>query len=134
MVECPYCFQLYPIENIADHADLCIDDWVGEVDLPMQADSAQESDTEALHALEHRGDDVSLNEVLLKLIEDHVNKEGEARAIRVRRKCLWEDFKEARSKGKLSLTVQFRIIFIGEPAIDDGGPKREFLSGMYVSL
>ena len=33
MVECPHCFQLFPIENIADHADLCIDDTVGEIDL-----------------------------------------------------------------------------------------------------
>ena len=27
-----------------------------------------------------------------------------------------------------------KVTFIGEPAIDDGGPRREFFSGMYIQL
>jgi hypothetical protein len=125
MVECPHCFQFYSIENIADHAHLCIDDWVGEVVLPVQADSAQDSD-----AAEQMSD-VSLKDVLLSLIEDHVTKD-EGKTLCVRRRYLWEDFKAAKRKCKLSPSSKIRIIFIGEPAIDDGGPTREFLSSMYA--
>jgi hypothetical protein len=51
--------------------------------------------------------------------------------LNVRRKYIWSDFKESRSNGKVSPTDNVKIVFIGESAIDDGGPRREFFSGMH---
>ena len=126
MVECPHCFQLFPIENIADHADLCIDDTVGEIDL-QTVQEEYVSDLEDMLPVNGK----TLKKVVQKLVDEHVNTLEEAKSLRVRRKCLWEDYKAARSRGKLSPSRQIRIIFLGEPAIDDGGPKREFFSGKF---
>ena len=41
-VECLTCFLLFPISAIADHADTCIDVWVGDIggDADSQIDTA----------------------------------------------------------------------------------------------
>ena len=50
--------------------------------------------------------------------------------LNVRRKYIWSDFVESRSSGKVSPTDNVKIVFIGECAIDDGDPRREFFSGI----
>ena len=121
MVKCSHCFQLFPIENIADHADLCIDDTVGEIDLQtVQVEYISDSED----TLPVNG--ITLKKVVQKLVDEHVNTMEEAKSLRVRRKCLWEDYKAARSRGKLSRSRQIHIIFLGKPATNDGGPKRGF--------
>ena len=83
MVECPHCFQLFPIENIADHADLCIDDTVGEIDLQtVQVEYVSDSED----TLPVNG--ITLKKVVQKLVDEHVNTVEEAKSLRVRRKCL----------------------------------------------
>ena len=47
----------------------------------------------------------------------------------VRRKNIWDDLKKAARK-HIGPTNNLKIVFLGEPAIDDGGPKREFFSGV----
>ena len=47
----------------------------------------------------------------------------------LRRKCIRSDFTESRSIVKFHpLTKRSLIVFVGESAIDDGGPRREFLT------
>jgi hypothetical protein len=41
------------------------------------------------------------------------------------------DFKQAKEKWNLTANTPIRIVFLGEPAVDDGGPKREFFSGNF---
>jgi hypothetical protein len=54
--------------------------------------------------------------------------EHDVRRVTVRRKSLWQDYLRAR-KGNYNPKDAIKITFCGEPAIDDGGPKREFFSG-----
>jgi len=54
-------------------------------------------------------------------------KEDEIR-VTVRRKHLWSDFTRARNE-YFCPTNTVKGTFCGEPAIDDGGPKREFFTG-----
>ena len=44
----------------------------------------------------------------------------------VRRKHIFQDTLH-RLKSNIDLTKHLRINFVGEPAIDDGGPRREYL-------
>ena len=44
----------------------------------------------------------------------------------VRRNHLWEDALK-RFKSGLDFRKYVRVLFVGEPAVDDGGPLREFL-------
>ena len=50
--------------------------------------------------------------------------------LNIRRKHIWKDFKVAYQQGVVRPEDHVKIVFIGEPAIDDGGPRREFFSGM----
>ena len=54
-------------------------------------------------------------------------KDDEIR-VTVRRKHLWWDFTRARNE-YFCPTNTIKVTFCGEPAIDDGGPKREFFTG-----
>ena len=50
--------------------------------------------------------------------------------LKVRRNHMWSDFKETRIKQRVNTGDRLKIVYIGEPAIDDGGPRREFFSGI----
>ena len=63
----------------------------------------------------------------LKELSNHSIESGERIRLKVRRSCIWEDtvakMKRVRREGLSGLvTVQF----IGEPAVDEGGPRKEF--------
>mgnify|MGYP002804295901 CR=1 FL=1 len=75
----------------------------------------------------------SLKTVAQELADEHVKKEDQKR-LNVRRKDLWVDLKQACVKYKLDPSTPIRIVFLGEPAIDDGGPKREFFSGIALKI
>ena len=49
----------------------------------------------------------------------------------VRRKAIFQDYLETRRDPKRHFNPKgvLKVTFIGEPAIDDGGPRREFFSG-----
>ena len=61
------------------------------------------------------------------------NVQQEEIRVTVRRNHLWSDFSRARSDYYSPLNT-IKITFSGEPAIDDGGPKREFFSGGQVQF
>ena len=47
----------------------------------------------------------------------------------IRRNFIWDDYMEARERLWIKPENGVRIQFVGEAAIDDGGPTREFYSG-----
>ena len=48
----------------------------------------------------------------------------DVKRITIRRKFLWQDLKSAMST-KIQPKSTLRVAFSGEPAVDDGGPRRE---------
>ena len=49
--------------------------------------------------------------------------------ISVRRSSVFSDYMACRKKKWFKPKGTLKVTFIGEPAIDDGGPKREFFTG-----
>ena len=132
-IQCPTCFEYFSVHSIAEHADACVDVWIGDIE-----DSENDTDSDLPNSLldaqtvEVPGEVMSatsLKTVAQKLADEHIRKEDQKR-LNVRRKHLWVDFKQACVKYKLNLSTPIRIVFLGEPATDDGGPKREFFSGI----
>lgn len=124
-IECPTCQQLFPVSEIADHADACCDIWVGEVAFP---DSDPLPCSFELPQEQQRIDgDIPLKDVVSSLANSL--SENLVR-LNVRRKHMWSDFKEARIKQRVNPGDRLKIVYIGEPAVDDGGPRREFFSGI----
>ena len=52
--------------------------------------------------------------------------------VNIRRKHIWSDFKQARKKFNLVPSNKIKVVFLGEPAVDEGGPRREFFSGNLI--
>ena len=60
----------------------------------------------------------------------NLEKEGQRR-LTVRRKSIWEDFKdELLKRNRITPSSRIKVVFSGEPAVDDGGPRRELFSGI----
>ena len=133
-VECPTCFLLFPINSIADHADTCIDVWVGDIG---QEEWEGDADSPMDTALSTGKDDMpvvnetlSLKEIIPALLSNMSIKKPVR--LNIRRKHIWKDFKVAYQQGVVRPEDHVKIVFTGEPAIDDGGPRREFFSGMPI--
>ena len=128
-IQCPTCFELFSVHSIAQHADACIDVWIGDVEY-SQDDTDSDLPNPGLDVHEEvTSSTASLMSVAQKLADDHIKKENQKR-LNVRRKHLWVDFKQAHGKCKLDPSTPIRVVFLGEPGVDNGGPKREFFTGI----
>eukprot|EP00794_Sanderia_malayensis_P012517 gene12518-13801_t len=127
MVECPTCFKFFPIKDIANHADICCEDWVGDVQVEGSENTDPTASTEFNDDIEHGREECELKAIMGRLLTSLPEKRVR---LNIRRKYLWQDFKDIRSRGKIAPGDNIKIVFIGVPAIDDGGPKREFFAGI----
>ena len=59
---------------------------------------------------------------------DLADLEQSVNSLHVRRNYMWHDALRAISKPAFDPFLPVRVTFIGEPAVDDGGPRREFFS------
>lgn len=70
---------------------------------------------------------------LVDILGDHVkalnldcSPESPHQSITVRRRHIWNDVQRCVRKTYTNLKLPIRIVFVGEPAEDQGGPRREF--------
>ena len=75
---------------------------------------------------------MSLKEVMPVLMSNMSSKKTVR--LNIRRKYIWKDLKGACQQGIGRPEDHVKIVFMGEPAIDDGGPRRKFSSGMPTFL
>lgn len=139
-VECPTCSRFFPLNDIADRADLCADVWIGTVEDEAVLITAEETENPTSTA-NGTADPTSvetgniaspddLTAILETLQQQYVSKK-EVR-VNIRRKYIWSDFKQARKKFSLVPSNKIKVVFLGEPAVDDGSPRREFFSGKLI--
>ena len=133
MVSCPTCTMSFPADEIARHADRCADAAEGILQSQVTYGSLmmQEIDMPeaGFHSTSNDGSDgeTTIAECLTNLRR---NVQEEYTKIYVRRKRLWEDFVHVTKNCKwFKAQNNLKVVFLGEPAIDGGGPKREFFTG-----
>lgn len=139
-IECPTCFGKFPITEIANHADVCaqslfsddyedidVDDPFTELPTPLTELPTTSS------ATVHDNKAESIKLAIESLRTRHLQLEDEPVRITVRRKCIWEDYRRAR-KVYYNPSNLLKVTFSTEPAIDDGGPKREFFAGNITNI
>ena len=71
-------------------------------------------------------DDVIRAKEILIQHQKKVIIEEDFQRVHIRRKSLYSDALHAFSRLTFNASRMLRVTFIGEPAIDDGGPRREF--------
>ena len=127
-VECPLCFQSFPINQVEAHAGECVGSFGLVDDNSVEVCPGNDiSDTE-LSKNEFRSADYTLLNCISDLKEKGLKLQMET--IRV---TVWEDFKRARYRYYQPDRL-LKVTFAGEPAVDDGGPKREFFAGTLDTL
>lgn len=138
-IQCPICLESYPFAQIETHADNC-SMWLLEEDEfscdflePLQQSTSNSIVNDYPVIVEK---EFPLPEGPKKMLIQqisHVAKtvmgDKEPKRLTVRRKFIWNDFKNARQR-KISPDDKVKVVFSGEPAVDDGGPRRELFSGM----
>ena len=141
-IKCPTCFKYFSINDISEHADICCDIWVGDISDTETLENTvaanentsvcsrykDSTPTECLQPVTEEDDSKDVKDIILQL-KAAITSPKLVR-LNVRRKYIWSDFVESRSSGKVSPTDNVKIVFIGECAIDDGGPRTEFFSGI----
>jgi hypothetical protein len=144
-VACPTCYQLFPVGEIETHADVCASqfDPIGTVNLETESEIPGDEDMHLL-CLENplqapiTGDknDIASNALREQIKETIIvlqtNIDQSVNRLSIRRRYAFQDYTAARRKPrrKFNPNGMLKISFIGEPAVDDGGPRREFYSGM----
>ena len=127
-VECPLCFQSFPINQVEAHAGECVGSFGLVEDNSVEVCPVNDiSDTE-LSMNESGSNDSTLLKCISDLKENGIKLQMEMIRVTIRRKMVWEDFKRARYR-YYHPDRMLKVTFAGEPAVDDGGPRREFFAG-----
>jgi len=130
LIGCPLCYNKFPLGIIEEHAANCrvispivvSDDETSPV---IENYSVNEHNYAKLESDVHE-DSISI----LKNINSTYKNNGKLR-IKVRRHKIFEDFKQAISKPwNDDQEREMKVVFTGEPCVDDGGPKRELFTCM----
>ena len=136
---CPLCLSHFTANEIAAHADECADrfDPVGIV----SDDDDNDNDVENIIGIlvlsgEPKNTSVDptieeIKEVISSKLCPNVNKDNTNR-VSIRRKYAFQDYVDVRKNPRRQFkeNATLKVIFIGEPAVDDGGPRREFFTGI----
>ncbi len=126
--QCPICLESYPLSEIETHANNC-SMWLLEED----DFSSGLSEPNAELTLERTIPPSATPKQVLMEEVSHLAEtvlSDQTKRLTVRRKFLWQDFKDARQK-KITPKDRVKVVFSGEPAVDDGGPRRELFSGIF---
>eukprot|EP00794_Sanderia_malayensis_P011469 gene11469-12665_t len=146
--QCPVCLVYFPVHIIQSHTNDCIDsgmqpekelysdlifedirlsefgsDGCSEVEEPQEELVTVRSTHEWVAPAEARKEIAVLVEKLAG------NVAGNKRRLYVRRKTMWQDYVDYRKKRWVKNNSALTLVFVGEAAVDEGGPRREFFAG-----
>lgn len=135
-IVCPICHSLFPLSVIEGHADQCSMWLLDDEEQPCDSQSyggtsngVEKTTTgQELTGQQHKA---ALKDKISELSRQLLSQD--TKRLTVRRKLIWLDFKSA-METKIDPKSSLKVVFTGEPAVDDGGPKRELFSGrIYTS-
>ena len=124
------CFKSFPIDEVEQHADGCSASFalITERNREGCVSTNENSTVELVNIEESKSNGCTLLECITNLKDAGLKSKMEMVRVTVRRKMVWEDFKRSRYWYYEPERI-LKVTFAGEPAVDDGGPKREFFAG-----
>jgi hypothetical protein len=145
ILTCPTCYEKFGIEEIEEHADVCAESvWSGSEqqyvslmsNIVNPDDHVDQEPVESIteNTENTQGSDVDPDNIKTELADVirtlQVNLGPTINRINVQRKSVLDDYILKRTRCSwFSPQNKIKVIFMGEPAIDDGGPRREFFAG-----
>ena len=150
-VACPTCHAKFPLSEIEQHADQCCErisseaslygtwvldsiDLTGGDDMPGDEGITSDQATDDQSQNDIPSSSGSSPKEPKELIQRLSSKISDTtQLLSIRRKFLWDDYVNCRKKPWFKKEAWLRIHFVGEEAVDGGGPRREFFTGkLYV--
>ena len=159
IVTCPMCYGQFPMADIEMHADVCASqfDPIGTVNPDTELkvpgdenlnllclenpqitnDKNSDNNTGILKALitDNKDDNASNSlrgQIKETIVALQTNVDQDVNRLSVRRRYAFQDYLAARCKlrRRFNPNGMLKISFIGEPAVEDGGPRHQFYSGI----
>ena len=142
---CPTCYLDFSISEIETHADVCAEqfDPVGTVNIEVESaipDDQGEIEIEQVSTIDNGSVSTSKIEKIKEVVSNlhqYVDMENFNR-VSIRRRYVYQDYLAAvarqKKRRRFIENSMLKVTFIGEPAVDDGGPRREFFSGTYNNI
>ncbi|CAB3978943.1 G2 M phase-specific E3 ubiquitin- ligase-like [Paramuricea clavata] len=136
---CPTCFRMFPFDQIEAHANICADNhidpigYVSDDNLEELLNDFPEISTD-VSEVENTSPDTKMEKMKDLVTELAKNVQPVKIRISVRRKSVFKDYLETAKKPWFNGRRMLKVTFIGEPAVDDGGPRREFFSEVLQSI
>lgn len=133
--QCPTCYGVFSQGEIESHADACADAWVDPIGDPDGVVEIQNDEDEKQCNEDATDTPRESSEVNLETLKNEVSNLRSAcgceltNRVSIRRRSIFQDYMDARKKKWFKPKSLIKVTFVGEPAIDDGGPKREFFTG-----
>ena len=135
--QCPTCLGYFSRADIEVHADICAENWIDPIgecaDIVTINDHDEKQSCEETRLTTDEIDAlvpemVESRKEVIQIIKDNVNRTSINR-ISIRRREAFQDYVETRRKKWFTEGAILKINFAGEPAVDGGGPRREFFTG-----
>ena len=132
-VTCPTCHIKFALAEIEQHADQCCEINSSEASLYGSwvldsIDLTNDMPDEDMFEGEVK---INTTESPKELIETIVNNiSHKTQLVSIRSKFIWEDYVNCREKWWFKTDAWLHVNFIGEEAVDGGGPRRQFFTGM----
>ena len=133
--QCPTCFELFSQREIECHADACAEAWVDPIGDPDQEVETPSEEELACYLADATSTLRESAEANLETVRNTVSSLRSlcqcelTNRLSIRRRLIFQDYMDARKKKWFKPKALLKVTFIGEPAVDDGGPRREFFTG-----
>ena len=138
---CPTCFEMYPFDQIEVHANICADNYLDNDPIGYVSDDNLEellNDPPEISSIvgEHENPSSEAKIEKMKQIVAELSKNVQPVKIRIsiRWKSAFKDYLETAKKPWFNNERMLKVTFIDELAVDDGGPRREFFSGLHIQI
>ena len=131
--QCPTCLGHFSRTDIEEHADMCAESWVDPIGDVEPNENEDNPDIEEIIDLPGDLDDFvhQTEEARKRVVEklQHNVIRTTRNRVNIRRRECFSDYVDARRKKWFKPEGILKITFSGEPAVDGGGPRREFFTG-----
>lgn len=133
--QCPTCLELFPQSEIEVHADACAEAWVDPIGDLDEVDDAPPNEVEPIEdATGTLREPLDINLETLRNEASNLRRLCQCELtnrVSIRRRLIFQDYMDTRKKKWFKPKAMLKVTYVGEPAVDDGGPKREFFTGNF---
>ena len=136
--QCPTCLELFPQSEIEVHADACAEAWVDPIGDLDEVDDTPPNEVEPIEdATGTLREPLDINLEFLRNEVSNLRRLCQCELtnrVSIRRRLIFQDYMDTRKKKWFKPKAMLKVTYVGEPAVDDGGPKREFFTGNFSKL